>query len=1530
MRMNLLSNERLVKTRNLEWLYWASNWSQAIERFCQFIPLLCAAYYSTTMYGPAVPKKFDVPGPTVSKGPPIQRGPEFIGVAASYSQDLMKPSGSPAACKPVCAISATKPRYTCRSLCQGGEGGGNRGSLRLDGTFPHVLHTDVVPRRTEGRCEVEAIKEGRSPESAQKHWSTENDVREGELLFTTNTLDDLDALIPLFTEVLLLPLDPGVLHFSQITKLFYKLACSLAFRFELSRSSEDLEYAIKYYRHLLSLPPKAIVEVNPLEVLDNLTRLLAYRVQLTTEVQPDHADEMVGMLQKLAILDPSSEHVGSIAKSMGTILLARLSQFGPAEECERALELLTDVEKVCQPERFPDFYVFLGTALAIRFQQTSLYDHCSQAITRFNKSLTLLPSEHPLYPLALMVMATVLHHRFTHDKQLRSLEESITYTRAALSSCPPGHLLRPRCLALLSGSLRWRYAFFGEAEFLREADSCVHDALSQGQCLPEPLRAAVENAVDESNAFIGGFQKNDSLEGLMEEIELQRKRLAKIPSGHPDQLDVLRSLALACGGKFHRTQELADLEDEINHHTMALAASPPDHYVRRLSLFSLGQAFQKRFLFDDQPRSLEESIKCCRDALALCPRGQMSRFEPLHTLALSLSLRALSFSSPSPLHQTMDFDESMALFQSALDEAHAYPFARYNIAGQWARCARAVQHPCTTFAYQTAMSLMQSSLALGPTLPLQHRLLKGRWGELAAVPLDFASYYIETGVLKRAVESLEQGRSLLWSEMRGLRTSMDRLRLSDGDGAVLAERFVAINGELESIATSSEAPEDSERPRDDEHHIPDAFGCMMDKVHELERKRAEIADQIRALPGFEDFLRAVPFDALQTAAACGPIVIINHSRFRCDIIIVLHDSSPVHIPMVEDSYSRTIKLKELLLSTRAKHALESSQYQRALRSVLEELYELVGRPVIEKLHELEIPEQSRVWWCPTSVLCSLPLHAAGPIESEGRGKRYFSDVYVSSYTPTLSALIESRKGITHTSDSPSLLIVAQPDTSLPGVWGEIEAVQKLAQSATTLLGPRATQKSVTKQLAHHRMVHFACHGTLEPERPFDTAFRLSRGDRGDSEERLSLLDICATPAEWTDAYTPDEALHLTAAMQYCGFRSAVGTLWAMADTDGRDLAEQFYKRVFAEEAQGVPLGERSARALRDAVRKLRKKKGVSLERWRWPLAKMRGMVRLHHCRGIALAIAWHSSVLNRTGRGNIEKGLVRNLGSSYEDNVTEIGNSRLNSTFLLEVKYPELALGHTTNFTTTQWTQSPIARTAESMSSPTSYPSFRTSSQSPTSSIPIATSSTSGPTFPSSHTPMASHIQLALSSASSPPTAIRYLRGYIAMLSVDKGYPSALVRHSISVMQASGAQEIALETEFDNAPALALYTSLGFVPEKRLHRFYLNGKDAFRLVLPLAPAEDPAPAARRTSSAPLRPLLPPRHSASSLLPPADADAHAAIEDDDDDDDESSSEDDYAEDTAKLVRLRRRVAALRGCRMITVWPADDDDDRVSGR
>ena len=135
-----------------------------------------------------------------------------------------------------------------------------------------------------------------------------------------------------------------------------------------------------------------------------------------------------------------------------------------------------------------------------------------------------------------------------------------------------------------------------------------------------------------------------------------------------------------------------------------------------------------------------------------------------------------------------------------------------------------------------------------------------------------------------------------------------------------------------------------------------------------------------------------------------------------------------------------------------------------------------------------------------------------------------------------------------------------------------------------------------------------CHGILETGNPFDASLKLHR-------DHLTLLNIvrsqlptaefaflsaCHT-AELTEGSVADEGLHLAAAMQYCGFRSVVGTMWAMADTDGADLSKQFYKTLFSDSLRagqnGVPYHERSARALQIAVKKLRKKRGVTLERW---------------------------------------------------------------------------------------------------------------------------------------------------------------------------------------------------------------------------------------------------------------------------------------------------------------------------------------------
>jgi hypothetical protein len=179
-------------------------------------------------------------------------------------------------------------------------------------------------------------------------------------------------------------------------------------------------------------------------------------------------------------------------------------------------------------------------------------------------------------------------------------------------------------------------------------------------------------------------------------------------------------------------------------------------------------------------------------------------------------------------------------------------------------------------------------------------------------------------------------------------------------------------------------------------------------------------------------------------------------------------------------------------------------YQDSLCSVLKGLYELIGEPVIKRLRVLGVPEQSRIWWCPTSVFCSLPLHAMGPIPSDGHRERYFLDLYIPSYTTSLSALIESHRAGPQTLEKPSLLLVAQPDDSLPGVKGEIKVVVHTLKSRVTvkgLISSEATPDSVIEGLRDCRFAHFACLGMLETGKPFEASFRLHRGSG------FTLLDI---------------------------------------------------------------------------------------------------------------------------------------------------------------------------------------------------------------------------------------------------------------------------------------------------------------------------------------------------------------------------------------------------------------------------------------
>ncbi|KAH9173087.1 CHAT domain-containing protein [Lactarius sanguifluus] len=530
---------------------------------------------------------------------------------------------------------------------------------------------------------------------------------------------------------------------------------------------------------------------------------------------------------------------------------------------------------------------------------------------------------------------------------------------------------------------------------------------------------------------------------------------------------------------------------------------------------------------------LDDAITTYRNVLGM---PGLQRIRHLATQGLLGSLGEYIQLSGHKRHK-QDLDEMMRLFPEIVNNQSARVSVRFQFACTWAHNARRFGYPS-----------ISNTLVFSPTLQIQHSRLVSMNEGARTLPLDYASYHIQMGLLEEAIEILERGRALLWSEMRGLRVSVNHLWAVD---PTLAEKFAAINQNLETVTIRATSGLDS-------------FGRL--------RNRNELIMQIQSLPGFQSFLKAPSFDASE--------------------VLLLPWTNHYHQPFPMAQRRRFGRIQFHI----------GFRSQRPLPACWEADY--------ERLRELSIPEQSRVWWCPTSVFCSLPLHAMGPVPSDDGDERYFSDLYICSYTPTLSALIESREPSSRALDRPPILLVAEfdvPDSgeSLSEVCEDVEVIQALDTPVTGLISKDATRAAVLKALQSHRFVHFVCHGTLKTGEPFNAGFELH------GKQRLTLLEIarsrlpaaefaflsaCHT-AEITEESVADEGLHLVAAVQYCGFRSVVGTMWAMANADGRELTKYFYKSMLSGKQTGIPYYERSAKALRDAAKKLRRKRGITLERW---------------------------------------------------------------------------------------------------------------------------------------------------------------------------------------------------------------------------------------------------------------------------------------------------------------------------------------------
>ncbi|KAL5634444.1 hypothetical protein ACGC1H_002485 [Rhizoctonia solani] len=657
----------------------------------------------------------------------------------------------------------------------------------------------------------------------------------------------------------------------------------------------------------------------------------------------------------------------------------------------------------------------------------------------------------------------------------------------------------------------------------------------------------------------------------------------------------IMNLGVSHKDRFERLGELSDLETAIEYQSRALTLTPDGHPGLPLILASLVGSHTTRFDQLGELGDLQHADKYGSRALALIPDGHPDASTSQFNHARTQVRHYLLTGDPSHLWHSID------LFRDASQSLSGAPRYRYMFAQTWAKVASLHNHDSCMEAYQTEIDLLPQFIWLGATTRQRYQDLL----TTETLAIDAASVAIRSSNYGLALEWLEHTRCVVWNQSLMLRSPVDELQSIHPD---LGMRLQSIANKLQTASSDSR-----------ESHTLASGSTTVEQVAQEHRRLAkeynDLLVRIRVLPGFGDFLRPMKAAGLVQAARTGPVVVINCHEDTCDALIIIPGEETVrHFPLPNFSGQKAQQARQTLESSlRSKGIRERGVkvrpepgYKDGISSVLANLWHHVVKPILDHLGYMNNdPADSlpHITWCPTGALSFLPLHAAGDY---GQPRSRVFDYVVSSYTPTLTALLASSSN--SSSASCRVLAIGQANTpghsALPGTAKELAFVQAHMSNKSQysqLLDSQATVTTVLGAMAQHDWVHLACHAHQNVSDSTRSGFFLHDGTLDLAEinrqsfkgKGLAFLSACQTATG--DEKLADEAVHLASGMLMAGYSSVIATMWSVHDEDAPIVADKTYAHLMKDSQLGN--GE-AGRALHNAVATLRKTVGEErFERW---------------------------------------------------------------------------------------------------------------------------------------------------------------------------------------------------------------------------------------------------------------------------------------------------------------------------------------------
>jgi hypothetical protein len=281
--------------------------------------------------------------------------------------------------------------------------------------------------------------------------------------------------------------------------------------------------------------------------------------------------------------------------------------------------------------------------------------------------------------------------------------------------------------------------------------------------------------------------------------------------------------------------------------------------------------------------------------------------------------------------------------------------------------------------------------------------------------------------------------------------------------------------------------------------------------------------------------------------------------------------------------------------------------------------ERIGRELIPCCSEGTVGKATAVIVIPDGILHHLPFEAL--MVRDASGPKYLIECMAVSYCPSASALVLLKSADTPAYWKKALLAIGGPVYSrkeggdspairqdglsgegtrpspLPFSRKEVLDIAGLfpAHSADVLAGQEANETRIKRTaLGDYRMIHFACHGSVDERYPSRSALALSAEETSENDGLLQMREIygltmnadmvvlSACQTARGNLEKSEGSMGLARPFFFAGARSVIASLWQVHDKATVVFMHELYKNLIAGRSAGEALRSAKIRMLKSS------------------------------------------------------------------------------------------------------------------------------------------------------------------------------------------------------------------------------------------------------------------------------------------------------------------------------------------------------------